>query len=69
MYTRGGAYMSFDEKEKDKLPPDIWQILAVLSKDIFKTDPEEIADISVELTIMGGKICYEKDHSAPLLCS
>ncbi len=60
LYTRGGAYMSFDEKEKGQIAAGYLADMAVLSKDIFKTDPEEIADISVELTIMGGKICYEE---------
>ena len=35
--------------------------MAVLSDDILSIDPQRIKDISVEMTIVGGKIVYKKD--------
>ena len=63
VYTRGGAYLSFDEGQKGCIADGFLADMAVLSQDIFKADPEKIPEISVEMTIMGGKICYEKSSA------
>lgn len=58
-YTRGGAFAEFAESEKGMIAPGKVADLAVLSNDIFKIDPSEIADTSSLLTILDGNIVYD----------
>ena len=59
-YTYGSAYASFDEKAKGTLAPGYLADFAVLSRDIFAIDPAEIANTRVEMTVVGGRIVYER---------
>ncbi len=61
LYTRGGAYQSFEEDIKGMIAPGYLADLAVLSQDIFTISPEEIPKTHVEMTVMGGKICYTRN--------
>lgn len=54
LYTRGTAYLSFEEERKGALLPGYLADFVVLSKNIFETDPESIKDIKIEMTIVGG---------------
>jgi len=58
MYTRYAAYASFEEKIKGSLSPGHLADMVVLDRDPWKTKPEEIGEISVEMTILGGRIVY-----------
>ncbi|WP_407523804.1 amidohydrolase [Lacibacter sp. MH-610] len=58
-YTYGGAYSSFEEKIKGKLLPGYLADFAVLSQNIFETDPARIAATKVLLTVMNGRVVYE----------
>lgn len=58
MYTMGSAHNAFEETVKGSLSPGKFADLVVLSGDIEKTDPENIKALSVETTIVGGKVVF-----------
>lgn len=58
MYTMGSAYNSFDEKLKGSVTPGKLADMVVLSADIEKINPQDIKDLTVEKTIVGGKTEY-----------
>jgi predicted amidohydrolase YtcJ len=59
LYTREGAYISFEEKERGTLKEGKLADLVVLDKDPTKLLPEEIPDCQVKMTVVGGKIVYD----------
>ncbi|MEM0007936.1 MAG: amidohydrolase [Candidatus Bathyarchaeia archaeon] len=59
-YTLNAAYASFEEAEKGTISVGKFADLTVLSDDPFKVAPDEIRSISVEMTIVGGKIVYSR---------
>ena len=59
MYTYNGAYTAFEENIKGSLEPGKLADIVVLSEDILSANPERIRDITVKLTIVGGRIVYE----------
>ena len=60
MYTYNGAYASFEERDKGSLEVGKLADLAVLSKDLLEIDPEEIKDVEVLMTMVGGKILFDR---------
>ena len=59
-YTEGSAYAQFMENEKGRIKPGYMADMTVLDKDIFTCDPMEIRSILPVMTIVGGKVVYEK---------
>ena len=59
-YTMGSAYASFEENRKGSLEPGKLADFVVLSDDIFHIDPPKIWDTKVDLTVVGGKVVYER---------
>lgn len=59
-YTLGSAYVEFEEERKGSLTVGKWADLVVLSKDITHVPPPEILRTEVLLTMVGGRIVYEK---------
>ena len=59
-YTAGSAYAEFQEKEKGTLSPGKLADMVLLSDDIFAIKPEAIRDVTVDETIVGGKVVWEK---------
>jgi predicted amidohydrolase YtcJ len=59
-YTRDAAYAEFQEQQKGQLKAGYLADMVLLSQDIFHTPPDEIKDILPHLTIMDGRIVYEK---------
>ncbi|HEV2064644.1 MAG TPA: amidohydrolase [Thermoanaerobaculia bacterium] len=59
-YTRGSAFAEFAEKEKGTLAAGMLADLAVLSQDIFTVAPPKLPETESVLTLVGGKIVYEK---------
>ncbi len=57
-YTRGSAYVTFDENVKGSLEPGMLADLVVLSEDILTIDPSRILEIEVETTMVGGEILW-----------
>jgi len=60
MYTIDAAYSACEENLKGSIETGKLADLIVLSHDPRKIQPTEIADINVEMTIIGGKIVYSK---------
>jgi len=58
MYTLNGAYASFEEKIKGSIEPGKLADLIVLSEDPLSISPEEIKDLKVEMTLVGGEIVH-----------
>jgi predicted amidohydrolase YtcJ len=60
MYTVNAAYASFEETVKGSIEEGKLADLTVLSADPKKTPPSKIGDIKVMMTIVGGKMVYQK---------
>ena len=59
-YTTNAAKASFDEHERGIIKPGYLADFTMLSKSLFDVPPEEIRDIDVEMTIVGGRIVYSR---------
>ncbi len=59
-YTWGSAYAAFAEHEQGALAPGRYADIAVLDGDLLSVEPERLTNISVVLTVAGGKIVYER---------
>ena len=59
-YTHGSAYAEFAEREKGTIAPGMLADLAVLSQDIFKVPMPELPNTESLLTIVDGRLAYEK---------
>jgi predicted amidohydrolase YtcJ len=59
-YTIENAYAAFEEDEKGSITPGKLADFVVLSKDILTIDPILIENVSVDMTILGGKAIYKR---------
>jgi predicted amidohydrolase YtcJ len=59
MYTINAAYASFEEDIKGSLTRGKLADMVLLSGDLYHVPPEEIKDIKVEMTVIGGKVVWE----------
>jgi predicted amidohydrolase YtcJ len=59
-YTVGSAYAEFAEQVKGTITPGKLADLVILDRDIFKIDPAEIEKVRVRVTVMDGRVVYEK---------
>lgn len=62
LYTQGSAYAEFAENIKGTLAPGKLADLVVLSKNLFEIPACEILETKAELTMVGGKIVFERDN-------
>lgn len=60
MHTWGGAFFSFEEGLKGKLAPGMLADLVVLGRDPFTAPADELAAIPVHMTVVGGRVAYER---------
>ncbi len=60
MYTTNAAYSSFQEESKGSIAVGKLADLAVLSADPTSVPPEQIRDIKVRVTVLGGKVVWER---------
>ncbi len=58
-YTLGAAYASGEETLKGSIQPGKLADFTVLDRDIFQIPEQEIREINVAMTILGGKVVYE----------
>ncbi len=61
IYTMGSAYCTFEENEKGSIAEGKLADLVALSDDITAIDPPRIADLKVDLSVVGGKIVYRRE--------
>ena len=59
-YTLGSAYNEFRERDKGRIKPGFLADMVVLDTDIFTCDPMKIRNILPVMTIVGGRIAWEK---------
>lgn len=62
-YTAESAYASFEEKEKGQIAVGMLADFAVHSQDLLTIRPEEILKTETVMTILGGRVIYEKASS------
>ena len=63
-YTAGAAFASFDESRKGILAPGRLADLVLLDRNIFEIPAEEIRNVKVVMTYVGGRKVFEKQgHS------
>jgi predicted amidohydrolase YtcJ len=60
-YTVGSAFAEGEESIKGSLEPGKLADLVVLSDDIFHIDPVQIEKTHVDLTILDGKVIYQRE--------
>lgn len=59
-YTSGGAYAMFAEQSRGSLEPGKLADLVMIDQDITRIAPENIRDAHVMMTIVGGKVVYQR---------
>jgi predicted amidohydrolase YtcJ len=59
-YTVGSAYAEFQEGEKGMIVAGKLADIVILSHDIFKIDPVEIEKVKVVMTIVEGRVVFER---------
>jgi predicted amidohydrolase YtcJ len=59
-YTKDAAYASFDELRKGTLEPGKLADFVILDRDITRIPPEDIKNTKVLMTVVGGKVVYER---------
>jgi predicted amidohydrolase YtcJ len=63
LYTRGSAYAEFADDRKGTLEPGKLADLAVFAADLFKIEPKRILETPVDLTMVGGRVVFERASS------
>jgi predicted amidohydrolase YtcJ len=63
-YTSAGAYASFDEAERGTLERGKLADFVLVDRDLTRVPPETLRDARVVLTVVGGRIVYERPASA-----
>lgn len=63
LYTINCAYLTFEEKEKGSLEPRKLADLIVLDRDILTCPVDDVKDIAVEQTYLGGKRVYQRPEA------
>lgn len=60
-YTMGSAYAEFQEREKGSITPGKLADVVMLSEDIFEIAPARWPEVEADMTIVGGRIVYERE--------
>ena len=64
-YTANGAFLTFEEKIKGTLEPGKLADMIVLDGDPLTMDAERLLATHVDLTILGGKVVYDRSRATP----
>jgi predicted amidohydrolase YtcJ len=59
-YTVNNAYAAGEERVKGRLAPGMLADLVVLDRDLFRIAPAEVKDAQVLLTVVGGRVVFER---------
>ncbi|CAN5167781.1 amidohydrolase [soil metagenome] len=60
LYTRDAAMLSWDEAKKGSIEPGKFADMIVLDQDVLTIPSEQILGTKVDMTIIGGKIVFER---------
>jgi predicted amidohydrolase YtcJ len=63
-YTTLGAFAGREERVKGSLEPGKLADVAVLDRDLFGIPSDEIRDVQVDMTIVGGVVRYDRERIA-----
>jgi predicted amidohydrolase YtcJ len=63
-YTIDAAYLAGEEEQKGSLEPGKLADLAVLSADPTSVEPDLIRELSVEATVVGGTVAWQRETAA-----
>ncbi len=64
MYTRNGAFLTREEKLKGTLEAGKLADMIVLPSDPLSLSPDKLLDLKVDMTIVGGRVLYDRAPSA-----
>jgi hypothetical protein len=59
-YTHGAAYASFSEESLGSLEVGKAADLVVLERNLLEVPPEELAEVRVMATMVGGRMVYQR---------
>ncbi len=59
-YTMGSAYASFDEKSRGSIARGKLADFVVIDRDLTRIAPESIRDARVVMTVVGGRVVFER---------
>jgi len=60
-YTSAGAYLLHEDAMRGSLSAGLAADLVVLGRNLFDTPPLEIHDVTVDMTVIDGKVVYERN--------
>lgn len=60
LYTQKAAYLAWDENKKGSIEPGKFADMIVLDRDLLTEPADDILSTKVDMTIVAGKIVYEK---------
>lgn len=60
MYTRNAAFLGFEENKKGSLEPGNLADFIVIDRDVLNIPPEQLQDVGVLKTFIGGELVYER---------
>jgi predicted amidohydrolase YtcJ len=60
LYTRGSAYAEYADTEKGTLEVGKLADLVVFERNLFEVPPREILKTPVDLTVVGGRVVFER---------
>jgi predicted amidohydrolase YtcJ len=63
LYTINAAYQMFDEEILGSIEPGKFADMVVLGRDILTIPSEDIIDVPIDMTIVGGKIVYDSSDT------
>jgi predicted amidohydrolase YtcJ len=65
VYTRNSAFITREEASKGTIEPGRLADLVVLSRNLLEIPPEEILETVADVTILGGRIVFERTEKGP----
>jgi hypothetical protein len=63
-YTAGSAFAGFDEQERGMLDRGRLADFVLIDRDLTRVPPETIRDAHVVMTVVGGRVVYERSAGA-----
>ena len=65
LYTAGGAWMNFREKEVGEISPGMAADIIIIDRNLLALAPKDILDAKVDMTFIGGKIVFDRAKQGP----